>query len=110
MGNTNICCVEQNDEPFDKRKFLFHKKLNSLNNQLMTTIQYQDIIIFHKWHNQSSIAMLQDCYQSLKKIQKQNQSSTLELNKKQNLINQISLIYQSPITFYISVKFMLMKK
>ncbi|CAK77570.1 unnamed protein product (macronuclear) [Paramecium tetraurelia] len=48
MGNTNICCVEQIDEPFDKRKFLFHKKLNSLNNQLMTTIQYQDIIIFHK--------------------------------------------------------------
>lgn len=36
MGNINICCVEQNDEPFDKRKYLFHKKLNNLNNQLIS--------------------------------------------------------------------------
>lgn len=35
MGNTNICCVEQIDEPFDKRKFLFHKKLYNLNNALI---------------------------------------------------------------------------
>ncbi|CAD8160681.1 unnamed protein product [Paramecium pentaurelia] len=48
MGNNNICCVDQNDEPIDKRKYQFQKKLHKLNNQLISQVQYQDIIIFHK--------------------------------------------------------------
>ncbi|CAD8073962.1 unnamed protein product [Paramecium sonneborni] len=48
MGNTNLCCVEQIDHPIDKRLFQFQKKLHKLNNQLISQVQYQHIIIFHK--------------------------------------------------------------
>lgn len=44
MGN--LCYVEELDQIDDKLQFSFQKKLNKFNNDLLSQIQNQDIIIF----------------------------------------------------------------